>query len=151
MSRKICTNYSFSHKTTLDLNIDICIALRNRPDCWIMAGNHTTGAAMTQQNQSGTTGIGDDDLDDNGQADATPDMAETGGSGGAGLTRSDGDGAPEAAPAAPLHPATQSGALGAEDTRPEQAGVNETGLGSAETGANQAQDDMAPASRAPGA
>lgn len=108
---------------------------------------------MTQQtNPAGATGIGDDDLDDNGQADATPDMAETGGSGGAGLTRNEGDGAPQGAPAPGLHPSTESGALGAEDTRAEQAGANAaTGLGSAETGANQAPDDMAPASHAPDA
>lgn len=102
---------------------------------------------MAQQN-SGTTGIGDDDLDENGQADSTPDMAETGGSGGAGLTRNEGDGAPGSRAAKPLHPSTQSGALGAEDTRAEQAGVNETGLGSAETGANQSPGDLAPASNA---
>lgn len=101
------------------------------------------------QADSGTNGIGDDDLDENGQADAPHDMAETGGSGGDGLTRHEGDGTPERmdAQGRPLHPATQSGALGAEDTRIEQAGVGETGLGSAETGANQAPDDMAPATR----
>jgi hypothetical protein len=104
---------------------------------------------MAQQD-SGTNGIGNDDKDDDGRADATPDMAETGGSGGAGLTRNEGDGAPGSAGVAetPLHGATESGALGAEDTRLEQAGANgKTGLGSAETGANQAPDDMAPASR----
>ena len=99
---------------------------------------------MTEQNQAGATGIGDDDIDDNGQADATQDMHETGGSGGAGLTRNEGDGAPGAALPKARHPATESGALGAEDTRLEQAGVNHTGLGSAETGANQAPEDMAP-------
>jgi hypothetical protein len=108
---------------------------------------------MTQQD-SGTTGIGDDDLDENGQADATPSQAETGGSGGDGLTRHEGDGGPGSVgiPARPLHDATASGAMGAQDTREEQAGENAaTGLGSPETGANQAPDDMAPASRAPGA
>ena len=105
---------------------------------------------MTQQD-SGTTGIGDDDIDQDGQADATASQAETGGSGGAGLTRHEGDGAPDSvhAPAKLLHPSTQSGALGAEDTRAAQAGTHRTsGLGSAETGANQAPDDMAPASTA---
>lgn len=106
---------------------------------------------MAQQD-SGTNGIGNDDIDQDGQADATPDQAETGGSGGAGLTRNEGDGAPGSAgtPAKPLHGSTESGARGAEDTRLAQAGADgETGLGSAETGANQAPDDMAPASRAP--
>lgn len=104
---------------------------------------------MAQQD-SGTTGIGDDDLDENGQADAAPDMAETGGSGGDGMTRHQGDGAPKAAAGSgkPLHAPTESGARGAEDTRSDQAGADaETGLGSAETGANQAPGDMAPPSR----
>jgi hypothetical protein len=104
---------------------------------------------MAQQD-SGTNGIGNDDIDQDGQADATLDQAETGGSGGAGLTRHEGDGSGAAAPPAqPLHGSTESGARGAEDTRVEQAGADgKTGLGSAETGANQAPDDMAPASRA---
>jgi hypothetical protein len=98
------------------------------------------------QNDNATTGIGDDDLDENGQADGTHDQSETGGSGGAGLTRNDGDGAPAAGAAAarPAHPPTESGALGAGDTRAQQAGVHPTGLGSAETGANQTQNDMGP-------
>lgn len=108
---------------------------------------------MTQQD-TGTTGIGDDDLNEDGQADATPSQAETGGSGGDGLTRHEGDGSPGSVgvPGKPLHASTESGAVGAEDTRSEQAGAHETtGLGSPETGANQAPDDMAPASRAPDA
>lgn len=98
------------------------------------------------QSDNGTTGIGDNDLDDNGQADGTRDQAETGGSGGAGLTRNEGDGAPAKAGtgARAPHPPTETGASGAFDTRAEQAGVNPTGLGSAETGANQAPDDLAP-------
>ena len=98
------------------------------------------------QNDNATTGIGDDDLDEDGQADRMQDQSETGGSGGAGLTRNDGDGPPAGFGRAgkPPHPPTESGALGAEDTRAEQAGVNATGLGSAETGANQAPDDLAP-------
>lgn len=105
---------------------------------------------MTQQD-SGTTGIGDDDLDEDGQADAVQDQSETGGSGGDGLTRHEGDGKPGSVQARSVHPPTESGALGAEDTRAVQAGVHPTGLGSAETGANQAPDDMAPASSAPDA
>lgn len=100
------------------------------------------------QNDNGTTGIGDDDLDENGQADGTHDQSETGGSGGAGLTRNEGDGAPATgtAPARPAHPPVESGALGAGDTRARQAGVHPTGLGSAETGANETPDDMGPGS-----
>lgn len=100
---------------------------------------------MAQQD-SGKTGIGDDDINDDGIADPSPDMAETGGSGGAGLTRNEGDGAPDAADKL-RHPPTESGARGAGDTRAEQAGADqETGLGSAETGANQTPDDLAPES-----
>lgn len=120
---------------------------------------------MTQQdNHSGATGIGDDDIDQDGRADTPPSQAETGGSGGAGLTRHEGDDdnnsnsdddsdtAIGPASRAGLHPATESGALGADDTRLDQAGANrDTGLGSAETGANQAPDDLAPVSRAPDA
>jgi len=101
---------------------------------------------MAQQD-NGTNGIGDDDLDENGQADATQDQSETGGSGGAGLTRNDGDGPPAALPTAatparPAHAPVESGALGAGDTRASQAGVHPTGLGSAETGANQTPEDI---------
>jgi hypothetical protein len=80
------------------------------------------------QNDNGTTGIGDDDLDENGQAE--------------------GDGAPATgtAPARPAHPPVESGALGSGDTRARQAGVHPTGLGSAETGANETPDDMGPGS-----
>jgi hypothetical protein len=104
-----------------------------------------------QQNDSGTTGIGDDDLDENGQADATPDQAETGGSGGAGLTRNEGNGGSVAAQPKPVHTATLSGARGATDTTSEQAGGSETGLGTPETSANQSPADLAPAARAPDA
>jgi hypothetical protein len=106
-----------------------------------------------QQNDSGRTGIGDDDLDENGQADATPDQAETGGSGGAGLTRNEGNGGPGsvAAPRKERHTATLSGARGAADTTLEQAGGSESGLGTPETSANQSPADLAPAARAPDA
>lgn len=97
---------------------------------------------MAQQD-SGTTGIGDDDLNEDGIPDASADMAETGGSGGVGLTRNEGDGTPGKS-VKPAHAPTESGALGAADTRADQAGANM--LGSAETGGNQTPDDLAPAS-----
>ena len=99
------------------------------------------------QNDTGTNGIGDDDKDQDGRADATPSQAETGGSGGAGLTRHEGDGAPGStgSPAVRPHPPTESGARGAADTRFEQAGADAaTGLGTPETGANQGSADLAP-------
>jgi len=110
-----------------------------------------------EQHDSGMTGIGDDDLDENGQADATHDQSETGGSGGAGLTRHEGDGGPGSVGIAGKratvpHPPIESGAMGAGDTRAGQAGADKpTGLGSAESGGNQLPDDLAPASRAPDA
>ena len=91
-----------------------------------------------------------------GQAGATPaheTQAETGGSGGDQLTHSHGElparpGAAPAAAPAPADPrgsAMESGARGAQDTRPRQGGGTGTGLGSAESGANQSQDDLPPA------
>jgi hypothetical protein len=106
------------------------------------------------QTDNGTTGIGDDDIDEDGQPDPVQSQAETGGSGGAGLTRNDGDGEGEregdsdgvrGIPARPPHPPTESGALGAQDTRADQAGADKaTGLGSAESGANQVPGDLGP-------
>lgn len=104
------------------------------------------------QTDSGTTGIGDDDLDENGQADATQDQAETGGSGGAGLTRNEGDfsAGTTGKPARVLHPSIESGGVGAGDTRSQQAGADKPdGLGTPESGGNQLPDDLAPASTAP--
>lgn len=106
----------------------------------------TTGSG--QQDASTTIGVGGVT---SGQAGATPaheTQAETGGSGGAQLTHSQGDGpaAPDSRPEAPAEAdsALHSGARGALDTRPEQGGGTGTGLGSAESGANQSADDLPP-------
>lgn len=105
-----------------------------------------------------------------GQQGATPShesQQETGGNGGPGLTRNQAgpyvnapDGAEALAPgaaeveagAAQDAPRTESvdAAMthanpGAQDTRASQAGRNETGLGAAETGGNQGEDDLPPA------
>jgi hypothetical protein len=123
------------------------------------ATSNPTGNAQDQA--STTLGVGGVT---SGQAGATPaheTLAETGGSGGAQLThshgegRADGAGAPggeqPGAPASPSGPgneadsALQSGARGAQDTRPEQGGGTGTGVGSRESGANQSQDDLPPA------
>lgn len=96
------------------------------------------------QHDSGRTGIGDDDLDEDGQADATVDQSETGGSGGAGLTRHEGDGAlARAGTPDARHPARDAGARGAGDTHAEQAGNKRFGLGTPETGGNQTPADLA--------
>jgi hypothetical protein len=90
-----------------------------------------------------------------GEAGSTPNhetMAETGGSGGSGLTRSQSGeseardkeagrsrqgGKPEEGDSAMM-----SGARGFQDTRSEQAGGTGTGLGTPETGANQRPEDL---------
>lgn len=97
-----------------------------------------------------------------GQQGATPiheTQEETGGNGGPGLTRNQSgpyvnapDGAEQTTPDAQAAPRTESvdAAMthanpGAQDTRASQAGRHETGLGAAETGGNQDEDDLPPA------
>lgn len=116
------------------------------------ANNHTQDEASTTMGVGGPT---------SGQAGATPtheSQAETGGSGGAQLTHSQGeiqatpDGKQAAAPGAPdgapeadaVDSAMQTGARGAQDTRAEQGGGTGTGLGSRESGANQSAQDLPP-------
>ncbi len=101
-----------------------------------------------------------------GQQGATPShetQEETGGNGGPGLTRNQSgpyvnapDGAGQVArdgPDGQDAPRTESvdAAMthanpGAQDTRASQAGRHETGLGAAETGGNQGENDLPPAS-----
>lgn len=106
-----------------------------------------------QGEDSGAIGVGGAT---SGQAGATPaheTLAETGGSGGAQLTHSHGEIAgdgPDADASAPdsdnsTDSALQSGARGAQDTRPRQGGGTGTGIGSPESGANQSPDDLPPA------
>jgi len=101
-----------------------------------------------------------------GQSGATPShetQRETGGSGGEQLTANQDAGgagdanarpAPGSAPAGPAGNASepddssmQSGARGAFDTRSGQGGGTGTGLGSPESGANQSEADLPPASQ----
>jgi hypothetical protein len=92
-----------------------------------------------------------------GEEGATPThetMQETGGSGGAGLTRHEGDTPGEPAPAGragqsrqECEPEAVDSAIthvvrGFQDTRSHQAGGTETGLGTPETGANQTPADL---------
>ncbi|MFL6675183.1 MAG: hypothetical protein ACJ8LG_18070 [Massilia sp.] len=92
-----------------------------------------------------------------GEEGATPThetMQETGGSGGAGLTRHEGDTPGQAAPAGGAAKDRQECApegadsaathivRGYQDTRSHQAGGSDTGLGTPETGANQTPADM---------
>lgn len=129
-----------------------------------MAASSTTpgsAAAGGSDEASTTLGVGGPT---SGQAGATPaheTQAETGGSGGTQLTHSHGEIAkvPEQAPDqkrnAPTQPqagaegdpadsALQTGARGALDTRAAQGGGTGTGLGSRESGANQAPEDLPP-------
>lgn len=111
------------------------------------AGNH-------QDEASTTLGVGGATSGQSGATPAHETQAETGGSGGAQLTHSQGElqrrpGAK--APASPAGPeadpadsALQTRARGALDTRGGQGGGTGTGLGSAESGANQAPDDLPP-------
>ena len=105
-----------------------------------------------------------------GQQGATPShetQQETGGNGGPGLTRNQSgpyvnapDGSEELAPGAVEANADTGQAAartesvdaamthanpGAQDTRASQAGTRETGLGTPETGGNQAEADLPPA------
>lgn len=113
-----------------------------------------------QDEASTTLGVGGTTSGQAGATLAHETQAETGGSGGAQLTHSHGeiDGAREtptedlaaAASSAqagseadePSGTALQSGARGAQDTRPEQGGGTGFGLGTPETGANQSADDL---------
>jgi len=126
------------------------------------SGTASNTAATTAADAASTTlGLGGAT---SGQAGATPrheTQQETGGSGGAQLTHSTGEidatpGQPAAGTPAVAEPmpapkpdadgsAVQSGALGAQDTRGQQAGGTGTGLGSPETGANQSEADLPPA------
>jgi len=108
-----------------------------------------------------------------GQQGATPShesQGETGGNGGPGLTRNQSgpyvnapDGVREGDPTvqgasveaidsgAPLRTESVDAAMthanpGAQDTRADQAGVRETGLGTPETGGNQDERDLPPTS-----
>jgi hypothetical protein len=129
-------------------------------------GNSQRSANSSQHDPSVTVGVGGPT---SGEAGATPShetMAETGGSGGSGLTRNDSGIAGETAASPDARGNRQqvvrtasdadkdqgrkrsdaggavSGARGFQDTRSEQAGRTETGLGTPETGANQTQADL---------
>lgn len=117
----------------------------------------STPAGNSQDEASTTLGVGGPT---SGQAGATPaheSQAETGGSGGTQLTHSQGEiqaapagkqpgpAAPDAGVEAdPADSALQTGARGALDTRGGQGGGTGTGLGSAESGANQSASDLPP-------
>jgi hypothetical protein len=125
-------------------------------------------AGQSKGGNEGTLGIGGATSGEEGSTLSHESMAETGGSGGdaltkpkneeaAGSSRSDRDekrqgdalqhavdvaSEPEGAGTA----ATATGP-GAQDTRSQQAGIKEMGLGTPETGGNQSEEDLAPPRR----
>jgi hypothetical protein len=119
-------------------------------------------ANQSNSGDSATLGIGGATSGEAGSTPTHETMAETGGSGGDALTKPrdeeaaasgdttkvqgdklqhsvDAATAPEGAGTA----ATAT-ARGAQDTRSQQAGIGQTGLGTPETGGNQSEDDLAP-------
>lgn len=125
----------------------------------------TSATTSGKQGEDPSTTIGVGGVT-SGQSGATPShetQRETGGSGGEQLTASQDGGGPAnanvqpAAGSAPAGPAAsasepddssmQSGARGAFDTRSGQGGGTGTGLGSPESGANQSEADLPPASQ----
>jgi hypothetical protein len=125
----------------------------------------------TQQSKggdAGTLGIGGATSGEAGSTLTHESMAETGGSGGENLTKprkeesagnrqsaSDtkrqGDALQHAVDAASTPEGAGTAATatgpGAQDTRSQQAGIKENGLGTPETGGNQSPEDLAPRSR----
>lgn len=108
-----------------------------------MSGNRSGNSGQTDP--STTLGVGGPTSGEAGSTPTHETMAETGGSGGAGLTRNDAcQGAQQeeqprqSADSEPL----DTGRRGFQDTRSDQAGPKATGLGTPETGANQEPADL---------
>jgi hypothetical protein len=108
-------------------------------------------AAGTGNSDHATIGVGNATSGEAGSTRTHETMAETGGSGGSGLTRN--ESGEEIRPTAPPADREQqqppgadkpmdSGKRGFQDTRSRQAGGSETGLGTPDTGANQTRADM---------
>ncbi|MCS0608065.1 hypothetical protein NX773_07805 [Massilia solisilvae] len=108
-----------------------------------MSGNRSGNSG--QPDPSTTLGVGGPTSGEAGSTPTHETMAETGGSGGAGLTRNDACQAAQQE-GQPRQPADSesldTGRRGFQDTRSEQAGPKETGLGTPETGANQEPVDL---------
>jgi hypothetical protein len=135
-----------------------------------MSTQSRDGKGNSQHDEASTTlGIGRRTSGEEGATCTHETMAETGGSGGPGLTRNEGlsrqdeeararQSAGDSAMNATVRPTsggptdgrkdvasagtTDSGARGFQDTRSRQAGGSDTGLGTPETGANQDEADL---------
>jgi hypothetical protein len=123
------------------------------------------GGIMSTSDSKGnapTIGVGNPTSGEAGATLTHETMAETGGSGGAPLTqprkeeaagsrqstganeRQGGDAARNTPDAEGAGSAATATGRGKQDTRSQQAGINQTGLGVPETGGNQSAQDMAP-------
>ncbi|CAH0197341.1 hypothetical protein SRABI118_01651 [Massilia sp. Bi118] len=119
-------------------------------------------ASESKNSDSPALGIGGATSGEAGSTLTHESMAETGGSGGDALTKprdeeiagagvsgkTQGDKLQHAVDAASgpegAGTAATATARGAQDTRSQQAGIQETGLGTPETGGNQSEADLAP-------
>jgi hypothetical protein len=119
-------------------------------------------ASQSKDSGSPALGIGGATSGEAGSTPTHETMAETGGSGGEALTKprdeeiagsgtsgkTQGDKLQHAVDAASrpegAGTAATATARGAQDTRSQQAGIQETGLGTPETGGNQSEADLAP-------
>lgn len=119
-------------------------------------------ASQSKSGDSPALGIGGATSGEAGSTPTHETMAETGGSGGDALTKprdeeiaasgasgkTQGDKLQHAVDAASgpegAGTAATATARGAQDTRSQQAGIQETGLGTPETGGNQSEADLAP-------
>lgn len=106
-----------------------------------------------QNDPSTTLGVGGATSGQQGATPAHETQRETGGSGGDGLTRNQSGetaNAPGGAAAEGGRPEAEGSAMthigrGPQDTRPNQASPGGTGLGTPETGGNQSEADLPPA------
>jgi hypothetical protein len=119
-------------------------------------------ASQSKDSGSPALGIGGATSGEAGSTPTHETMAETGGSGGEALTKprdeeiagsgasgkTQGDKLQHAVDAASgpegAGTAATATARGAQNTRSQQAGIQETGLGTPETGGNQSEADLAP-------
>ena len=119
-------------------------------------------AQQSKSGDSATLGVGGPTSGEAGSTLTHETMAETGGSGGDALTKPRNEEAVEPTPESrqSARPGSSQGgdqgqaegadtaatatARGAQDTRSQQAGIKQTGLGTPETGGNQSEEDLAP-------
>ena len=114
------------------------------------------GTSPGQQDSFTTLGVGGRTSGQQGASERHETQQETGGGGGDGLARNQSGGTANAPTGTavgdkqagtekqPGDSAMTNTARGAQDTRAAQAGGNDTGLGTPETGGNQSAEDLPP-------